>query len=221
MARLDQVLQILTATDPEVLWTAVYDDRREGYTVFADGHWSFSDPSDADTWKEFVTAREAYFYPVPTDGDEPPHVVGLDTPKVIVFNWKASGQSITFPIARYRSASGFGRVGLGAGVAFGASSTPAADAPVTVTIERPPQMSARPIWTRRQDFTAADAVRLDAGGDAVSVVTDSRFLVRHDPVWKIGQVFVFEGDMYSVRSIAQRFGRGRYLELLARRSESS
>ena len=69
------------------------------------------------------------------------------------------------------------------------------------------------VWAGRQDFTAEDQLR---AAPVVVAVTDSRYYVRAGS-WAVGDEFIDEdGVRRTVQGISV-IGRGRFLELLARR----
>ena len=83
-----------------------------------------------------------------------------------------------------------------------------------VLVTTPP--APRPVWATRRDFPTADFITAGAAGPLI--VGDVRYLVRdEDPAWNVGDEFTDEdGLRRTVRGIS-KIGRGRYLELLARR----
>ncbi len=72
------------------------------------------------------------------------------------------------------------------------------------------------VWAARLDFRSGDFVR--AGTSGLVTVQDSRYIVRASSgPWKEGDGLVDdEGIQRRVQGVS-RIGRGRYLELLARR----
>ena len=82
----------------------------------------------------------------------------------------------------------------------------------TVTVERP-------TWCARRDFLGRDLLGTITEGGGLVAITDSRFIVRAEgpATWDEGDTFTDdEGVKRTVRGVAQ-IGRGRFLELLARK----
>lgn len=72
-------------------------------------------------------------------------------------------------------------------------------------------------WAERRDFPAADVLETREAGGLVGV-TDARYIVRAEIApWSTGDTFTDEdGASRTVRGVSE-VGRGRYVELLARR----
>lgn len=80
----------------------------------------------------------------------------------------------------------------------------------------PGETATVPVWASRRDFPARDLVQHTPAG--LVTIADSRYIVRAGlDAWNVGDSFTDEaGARRTVRGISQ-IGRGRHLELLARR----
>ena len=82
----------------------------------------------------------------------------------------------------------------------------------------PGEITTVKLWAARRDFPARDF--LDSTTAGLVTIMDSRFIVRDTgAAWATGDTFTNdEGKQRTVQGVSEVYGRGRFLELLARRS---
>ena len=81
----------------------------------------------------------------------------------------------------------------------------------------PGEITTVKLWAARRDFPARDF--LDSTTAGLVTIMDSRFIVRDTgAAWATGDTFTDdEGKQQTVQGVSEVYGRGRFLELLARR----
>ena len=81
----------------------------------------------------------------------------------------------------------------------------------------PGEITTVKLWAARRDFPARDF--LDSTTAGLVTIMDSRFIVRDTgAAWATGDTFTDdEGKQRTVQGVSEVYGRGRFLELLARR----